>query len=145
MFRPSGESAETPREPVVGSMANRTASTGGARRGTSRERNAAAAAATTTAAIHARRSRLFRRLTTTAGRSACEPACAIHCSSLLTSCALCHRSSGSLARHVRTRRSSDDGVIGARVEIGAGSADMIAVMREAREAPENAFFPVAIS
>ena len=51
---------------------------------------------------------------------------AIHLSSLLKSPALCQRSSGSLARQVRTTRSSAGGVMGWTVEIGAGSSFMIA-------------------
>jgi hypothetical protein len=42
-------------------------------------------------------------------------------------------------------RSSDRGDIGATCEIGAGSSRRIEEMSDARLAPENAFFPAAIS
>ena len=61
------------------------------------------------------------------------------------SAALCHRSSGSFARQVLTTRSSVEGDIGWTAEIGAGSLDMIAVIKDAWLDAENAFFPVAIS
>ena len=75
---------------------------------------------------------------------AAEPS-AIHLSSLPTSAALCQRSSGSLARHVFTTRSSAGGDIGCDREIGGGSRrhDRRDQRRLAR--PENAFLPVAIS
>src|SRR5689334_2302268 len=94
---------------------------------------------------HAIRSRLLRRETTVAGAPACEPASAIQESSLLTSCALCQRSSGSLARQVFTTRSRAGGVIGTTVEIGGGSRSRIAAIVLARLDPENAFRPEAIS
>ena len=62
-----------------------------------------------------------------------------------TSRAVCHRSSGSLARQVRTTRSSAGGLIGESDEIGAGSSFMIDEISEACDAPVNAFRPVAIS
>src|SRR5262245_59557679 len=70
---------------------------------------------------------------------------AIHLSSLRRSAALCHRSSGSLARHFRATWSSVGGESGETDVIGAGSSFMIAEINDAWEAPENAFFPVAIS
>ena len=42
-------------------------------------------------------------------------------------------------------RSSAGGDIGCTEEIGAGSLDMIAVIKDAWLNAENAFFPVAIS
>ncbi len=63
----------------------------------------------------------------------------------MTSCAVCQRSSGSLARHVLTTRSSAGGVIGAAVEIGGGSAERIDAISDAWLFPEKAFCPVAIS
>src|SRR5262244_2208202 len=96
-------------------------------------------------AAQAARSRLFRETTMGAATPACEPAWAIQASSLLMSWALCQRSSGSLARQVRTIRSRAGGVIGASVDSGAGSADIIEEMSEAWLAPEKAFFPVTIS
>src|SRR5580765_1894499 len=91
------------------------------------------------------RSRLLREITTGAATPACDPACAIQVSSLLMSWALCHRSSGSLARQVFTTRSRAGGVIGATAESEGGSEDMIEEISEAWLAPANAFFPVAIS
>ena len=69
----------------------------------------------------------------------------IPCSWSPTSRAVCQRSSGSLARQVRTTRSSAGGLIGESVEIAAGSSFMIDEMSDAWDEPENAFFPVAIS
>jgi hypothetical protein len=46
---------------------------------------------------------------------------------------------------VRTTRSNAGGVIGATVEIGAGSLPMIDEINDAWLPPENAFRPVAIS
>ena len=91
------------------------------------------------------RSRRRREATTGAATPACEPACAIHESSLLMSCALCQRSSGSLARHVRTTRSRAGGVIGATVAMGGGSDPMIEEINDAWLVPAKAFRPVAIS
>jgi len=50
-----------------------------------------------------------------------------------------------LARQVITTRSSAGGDNGRTVEIGAGSAVMIAEITDAWPVPGNAFFPVAIS
>jgi hypothetical protein len=69
----------------------------------------------------------------------------IHFSCTAMSCAVCQRSSGSFARHVRTTRSNAGGVIGVTVDTAGGSDPMIEEMREAWLLPENAFFPVAIS
>ena len=74
-----------------------------------------------------------------------EPPSAIHWSWSLASCAVWKRSSGSLARHVRTTRSSAGGVIGWSAEIGAGSSFMIEEMSEAWLVPVKAFRPVTIS
>src|ERR1700682_2747153 len=56
----------------------------------------------------------------------CEPVSAIHLSSLARSLALCHRSSGSFARHFLTAWSSVGGVIGFTTLIGSGSFSKIA-------------------
>ena len=61
------------------------------------------------------------------------------------SCAVCQRSSGSFARHVRTTRSKAGGAVGATAEAGAGSEAMIEEMSDAWLRPANAFLPVAIS
>jgi hypothetical protein len=92
------------------------------------------------------RSRLFRRVAMTAGAAtpAADPS-AIQRSSAPMSWADCHRASGSLATQMRTTRSRACGEAGCSEEIGDGSADMMALIREAWLAPENAFFPVAIS
>ena len=73
------------------------------------------------------------------------PLSAIHFSSRARSPALCHRSSGSLARHVATTRSIAGGVSGCSAETGAGAADMIAALTLAWLVPSNAFLPVSIS
>src|SRR5262245_22277208 len=52
-----------------------------------------------------------------------------HLSWLVTSRALCQRSSGSFARHFFAIRSRSRGVSGCRLDIGGGSACMIAPMR----------------
>ena len=108
----------------------------------------AAAAPTSPAAARpqASDSRVRRRVVRTAGAAtpAAEPS-AIHASSRRTSAALCQRSSGSLARQVLTTRSRAGGDIGCAVEIGAGSADMIAVISDAWFDAANAFVPVTIS
>ena len=104
---------------------------------------ATANAATPTA--QAIRSRLRPRNRTGAGAPACDPASPIQRSSAATSWALCHRSSGSLARQVRTTRSSAGGAKGARAESGGGSDPMMAEIRLAWLFPRNAFSPVTIS
>ncbi len=79
------------------------------------------------------------------GRRADCGTSAIHRSSFATSPADCQRSSGSLARHVSTRRSSANGAIGAIEEIAGGCDVMTAEMRDAWLVPAKAFFPVTIS
>ena len=79
----------------------------------------------------ARPSRLRERGATAAATPACEPDSPIHLSSLPRSAAFCQRSSGSLARHFFTTRSSAGGDMGCTDEIGGGSADMIAVISDA--------------
>ena len=59
--------------------------------------------------------------------------------------AVCQRSSGSLARHVATTRSSAAGASVSRVEIGGGSRSRIAAITLAWLRPSKAFSPVAIS
>jgi hypothetical protein len=66
-------------------------------------------------------------------------------SSAATSCALCQRSSGSLARHIDTTRSNAGGVSGWIVEIGGGSRSRIDATRLARVFASNARRPVVIS
>jgi len=126
----------------------RVARIGLASRGERRKYPAArrsAAAAPAAATIHASRSRFFRFVATIAGAPAWEPASAIHRSSLITSCALCHRSSGSFARQFFSTRSIAGGVIGAMLETGRGSSRRMEEMSETRLPPVNAFFAVAIS
>ena len=55
-----------------------------------------------------------------------------------TSFAVCHRSSGSLARQIATTRSSARGAREALRETGSGSSRRIDPMSEARVAPEKA-------
>src|SRR5215472_13456393 len=104
-----------------------------------------AAAIKATAASAQETHRDFLARETISGETEVPGSSVIHRSSRFRSAALCHRSSGSLARHVFTSRLRAGGDIGWKVEMGAGSEDMIAVMREAWLAPEKAFFPVAIS
>jgi hypothetical protein len=80
-----------------------------------------------------------------AGRAVCEPPSATHFSSRHSSLAACHRSSGSLAMHVFTTRSSCGGVMGVREDIGGGSISKIFTIRLAWLLPSKAFLPVAIS
>ena len=70
---------------------------------------------------------------------------AIHLSSSSRSPADCHRASGSLARHFLMTRSSDEGVIGCRVDIAGGSRSRIAAIRLAWLCPSNERLPVTIS
>ena len=70
---------------------------------------------------------------------------AIHLSSSSRSPADCHRASGSLARHFLMTRSSDDGVMGWRVDIAGGSRSRIAAIRLAWLCPSNERLPVTIS
>src|SRR5215831_17042562 len=88
-------------------------------------------------------SRLLRRPITEAGAAtpACDPS-AIHFSSAATSCADCHRSSGSFAREIRTARSRAGGDIGRIVEIAGGSSVMIDEITEAWLFPSKAFRPL---
>ncbi len=94
---------------------------------------------------HANRARTRRRVATGTGTPACEPASAIHFSSSSTSCIDWRRSSGSLARQVRTRRSSPGGDSGWTEAIGGGSRSRIEAIRLACVLPSNALRPVAIS
>src|SRR5437870_11337605 len=101
------------------------------------------AAAVTT--VQAGFSRFLRPAMIGAGTPAADPTSAIHWSWSLASWAVWKRSSGSLARQVRTTRSSAGGVIGWSVAIGAGSSFMIDEIKDAWLDPEKAFRPVAIS
>ena len=56
-----------------------------------------------------------------------------------------HRSSGSLARHVATMRSSDADRAGFNRDTGGGSSFTIELITLARVWPSNAFRPVSIS
>jgi hypothetical protein len=67
----------------------------------------------------------LRLVTMGAGIPTCETPSAIHFNSRRRSLAVCHRSSGSFAKHVFTTRSSWGGVIGCNEEIGGGSASRI--------------------
>src|SRR5262249_13895923 len=148
--RPSGETArwsKESKEAFSGIVRERRTGLGetSRRRPRSAAADARAARIATAATPHAIRSR--RRddpAATGAGASACDP-CAIHLSSLAMSCALCQRSSGSLARQPRTTRSSAGGVIGWIVERDGGSPVRIAAIRDAWLFPSNAFPPGALS
>ena len=70
---------------------------------------------------------------------------AIHRSSLSRSCALCQRSSQSLARQLWTTRSSAGGDNDWSEETGGGSVLMMAEIKLAWLSPSNALRPVSIS
>ena len=140
-----GPESRSKRAPSGDVHAARNAGAGaeaGGRRARSAARTSAAADAIPAATHPKRRRRLGAALTAPRAE---ESRPEIHWSSLATSRALCQRSSGSLARHVVTIRSSAGGVSGWRVEGEAGSELMIAEISEAWLVPENAFFPVVIS
>ena len=91
------------------------------------------------------RSRLRRFATMGAGMPAFDPDSVIHSSSLRRSPAVCQRSSGDLARHFLTRRSSAGEAIGWMVETGGGLKDITAVIRLAWLEPTKLLRPVIIS
>ena len=70
---------------------------------------------------------------------------AIHCNSSLRSAAVCQRASASLARHLRTTRSSEAGVTGCSVESGGDSSLRIAAIRPAWLSARNGALPAMIS
>ncbi len=87
-----------------------------------------------------------RRAGSAAIRAAAEDeGSALHSSARLRSPADCQRSSGSLARHCFTTRSSAGGVSGASAAISGGSPPMMAEIRDAWLLPSNARRPVVIS
>src|SRR5579859_6098368 len=94
---------------------------------------------------HASFSRFLPRAATGAGTPACDPPSAIHFNCSLTSCTFWKRSSGSLARHVCTTRSSAGGEAGCTVEIAGGFLSSTAAITLAVFLPSNARLPVAIS
>ncbi len=107
-----------------------------------RRRRATAPASSSAAAItHGSQARRVRPRPRRRAPPVCEPLARSTSSSRLTSAALCQRSSGSLARQVRTTRSSAAGTPAATREIGAGSSFMIDEISDAWLAPENAFLP----
>src|SRR5260370_938125 len=77
--------------------------------------------------------------------TACEPLSAIHFRSLARSLALCHRSSGTLAKHFFTAKFSAGGVKGLLELIGSGSFSKIADATLSWLLPSNARRPVSIS
>ena len=114
---PSGDNAIGPNSNAKldfsgGRREDRTIRGGSLRSRTTRTVAAAAASAATGTSAHASFSRLFLRAAMGAGSPTAEPPSTIHWSWSLTSCAVWNRSSGSLARHVLTMRSSAGGVIG---------------------------------
>ena len=80
-----------------------------------------------------------------AGAAVCELLCAIHCSCILTSCAVCNRSSGSFARHALVTCSSAGGDMGCTAEMGCGSDARMAATMLAWLLPVKAHLPDAIS
>src|SRR5450631_1634608 len=97
---------------------------------------------TATAEIQIQRSRPRWGVAPDTGLPTCDPLSAIQFNSHTRSLALCQRSSGSLARHFLTTRSSAGGVIGCSVAIGGGSAVRMAAIRLARLFPSNGGLPV---
>src|SRR5215468_7957639 len=83
----------------------------------------------TSANDHARRSCSFRLLAKGAGVPTCELPSATHLSCSIRSCAVCHRSAGSFARHIRTTWSSAGGDIGWMLDIDGGTDDMMEEIR----------------
>ena len=104
-----------------------------------------AARPATAAAAQAARSRTRRRVETMAGRPVREPPSAIHCSSAITSRALCQRSSGSFSRHLRTTWSRAGELMASTVAMAGGWEEMMAAIRLVRLLPSKALRPVAIS
>ena len=102
---------------------------------------AMAAANAIAVAIQEMRSRVFRRIATDMGTPTLDPPSAIHCSSDITSLALCQRSSGSFSRHFRTTWSRAGGHIGCTVEIGAGCEDTMAAIRLVGSCPRRPSAP----
>src|SRR5262249_24822233 len=94
------------------------------------ERTATTAAARKPSAATAHGNHTRRREGASATTPAVDPSPS-HCSSRLTSAALCQRSSGSLARQVLTTRSSTGGDMGCTVEIDGGSVVMIEEINDA--------------
>src|SRR5262245_8810282 len=108
--------------------------------------NAPTASSTSEAAATSQGRRLVLVCAAALGEApACEPDSAIQRNSAARSAALCQRSSGSLARHFRTTRSSAPGANGCSWLMGGGSAVRMAAIRLARLLPEKAGLPVAIS
>ena len=99
----------------------------------------------TAARTHDRRSRIFLRAMAGTATPACDPPSAIQRSCSFTSCAVCQRSSGSFARHVRTTRSSAGGDMGCTAEMGCGSDARMAATMLAWLLPVKAHLPDAIS
>ena len=149
MRAPSGEMANAPGPTDIGAlgsvlMVKRATGRGGVRsRSASHVATAPAASATSAVAAMAIARETRARRGTGAGVSAL--ASRIHRNCVATSCALCHRSSGSLARQVRITRSSESGASGCTVEIGGGSRSRIEAIRLARLFASKARLPVVIS
>lgn len=150
---PSGETARKlpsawkPNSPFSGRrMENRTVDSGGRPRVLPRTRAIAAIAAHAAAAAQGGHPARRRGMAAAPGSTrATEPLAPIERSCNSTSCADCQRSAGSLARQVRTRRSSSGGLRGCCSETGGGSVVRIAEMSAAWLAPEKALAPVSIS
>ena len=107
--------------------------------------SASADIALSAASVQARRGRATVVAKGAAGAVFAPPVSAIHFSSSTKSRTDCQRSSGDLARHLRTTRSRAAGASGETVEIGDGSACMIAPIRLACDFPSNARLPASIS
>ena len=119
---PSGETAGTWKSMAYGAGGATVNRTGGRAAGALRMRvpitasDAARARPSTATAVHSARAPVRVGAAAAQGSPAGEPPSAIHRSSSATSCAVSHRSSGFLARHLFTTRSSEGGVSGCSVD-----------------------------
>ena len=147
MCRPSGDTTGGLGFCVPGGESNgkRTTAGGSGARFAQATPNPAARRTATAHAAHAAPSRVRRRPVTTAGRPTLNPPCPTHWSSAATSRAVCHRSSGSLARQRDTIRSSAGGVSGTSSSMGRGLVASTAAMMLDEVLPSNARWPVSSS
>ena len=109
---------------------------------------APASTAVVKAAAGSQRRHRRRRGERTTGSGACgipvRPS-RTHCSSLFRSRAVCHRSSRSLTRHLRTMRSRLAGTSGCSSAVGRTSRSSTAAICAAGDSASNARLPVSIS
>ncbi len=142
--RPSGDTLGSPGLDAPSGVCSRKRTTrgGSGSRRVQATANPTAASAATAATAHASHWRVFRFAATTAGSPTFDPPCDTHRSSDATSRIVCHRSSGSFARHRLTIRSSAGGVSGISSPIGCGVIASTDAMTVEALFPSNARFPV---